>query len=123
MVKIGWFSDVIFDCSEPERLAAFWGDLLGLEVADRDERYVGLQPTEAGVSIGFQAVPEPKTVKNRIHVDLRVPDWDSATRQIEAGGGRHIADVETWRVMADPEGNEFCLLQYKPEPSQAQGQA
>jgi len=111
---VGWLSDVVVDCSDPERLAAFWGSLLGLEVAQRIETYVMLARLSGGLAVGFQRVPEPKVTKNRIHLDLTVPDLEAATRRVEELGGRRIGDVKTWRVMRDPESNEFCLLPEEP---------
>jgi predicted enzyme related to lactoylglutathione lyase len=66
--------------------------------------------------VSFQYVPEPKTVKNRLHFDMRLDDVGQATTQIEALGGQQLPleDFQEygfrWRVMADPEGNEFCLV-------------
>lgn len=113
-------SEVIVDCGDPERLAAFWGEILGVEVDDRlgdPPQYVSLRRTEPGAPIiTFQRVPEPKTVKNRVHLDLEVDDVDAATARVEGLGGRRRQPVDfdehgyRWRIMADPEGNEFCLV-------------
>ena len=103
-------SDVVVDAVDAERLASFWGTLLGLEVTSRGPTYVILRPLPVGMQLTIQAVPEPKAGKNRLHLDITVPDQDAAVARVIALGGRHFADVEDWRVMADPEGNEFCLL-------------
>ena len=116
--RLGWIQ---IDCRDPLALAAFWGRMLGLQIDDdylgEPPHYVGLVPTEQGHPvITFQRVPEPKTGKNRLHLDVSVEDVDRATAQVEAlGGGRfQEADVHeygySWRVMSDPEGNEFCLI-------------
>jgi len=110
---------VIIDCRDPEGLAAFWGALLGVEVGRRlgdPPQYVDLDPLSEGPYLGFQRVPEPKVVKNRVHLDLDVDDVERATERIEALGGKRASldDVRehgyAWRVMSDPEGNEFCLI-------------
>jgi predicted enzyme related to lactoylglutathione lyase len=112
---------VTFDTQAPERIVPFWCDLLEVEVQiTRDEgRYVVLAPSRllpGSMMLVFQRVPEPKTGKNRMHVDVIVDDIEEATRKVEALGGRwiepgHTQDVDGyyWRVMADPEGNEFCI--------------
>jgi predicted enzyme related to lactoylglutathione lyase len=98
------------DCGDPERLAAFWGALLGRGIARRSGPYLMLETPPGGLDIYFQQVPEPKTGKNRVHLDLRPRDPDATFERVLALGGHHLADVETWWVMADPDGNEFCLL-------------
>lgn len=116
---IGRLGAVIIDCADPERLAAFWGSLLGVKVSGRlgdPPQYVDLEPPSGIPYLGFQRVPEPKGVKNRVHIDLNVDDVDRATQRIEGLGGARasVGDVReygyAWRVMADPEGNEFCLI-------------
>ncbi|MVA74980.1 VOC family protein [Auraticoccus sp. F435] len=61
----------------------------------------------------FQDVPEPKTVKNRLHLDVRTGDKDAARAELEARGARYVATHSqgpmSWHVMLDPEGNEFCV--------------
>lgn len=110
---------VVVDCADPERLASFWGDLLGLDVAVRyaEDGYVTLRPSSPEApSMTFQRVPEPKTVKNRLHLDVTVADLEKATSWVRSMGGSRVpgGDFDSgdyrWRVMADPEGNEFCLV-------------
>jgi predicted enzyme related to lactoylglutathione lyase len=64
--------------------------------------------------MAFQRVPEDKVVKNRAHVDLRIDDLDAVTDLVERLGGSRVEDHDEegfrWRVMQDPEGNEFCLM-------------
>ena len=115
--RLGWIQ---IDCRDPRRLAAFWGGVFGLEVGNtlgEPPHYVGLAKVGPDYPyVSFQYVPEPKTVKNRLHFDIRVDDIEQATTQIEALGGRRLPleDFQEygfhWRVMADPEGNEFCLV-------------
>jgi predicted enzyme related to lactoylglutathione lyase len=69
-----------------------------------------------GPTLAFQRVPESKALKNRLHLDISVDDVDSATAQVEALGGRRAPSEDfteygsRWRVMSDPDGNEFCLV-------------
>ncbi len=124
--KIGWIQT---DCHDPERLAEFWGAVLGVEVEDRfgnPPQYVNLAPaTPDGPRVCFQRVPEAKVTKNRVHLDVAVQDVDAAASRITELGGRRLPhedyheDGYSWRIMADPEGNEFCLIygQYQPGPT------
>jgi len=113
-------SHVMIDANDPDGLARFWTALLRTDVQDRfDEgRFVFLAAGDHGPAIGIQRVPEPKQTKNRVHVDLEVEDLDEMTRWVRQHGGSRVADHEAagihWRIMADPEGNEFCLI---PRPS------
>lgn len=125
--RLGW---VQVDCADPVRLTAFWGALLGqeLDVALGDPpQYLGLVPARpSDVVVSFQRVPEPKTVKNRLHFDVSVDDVDeAAAKVVELGGSIPDADDFhehgfNWRLAADPEGNEFCLI-YEDAASGPQG--
>jgi predicted enzyme related to lactoylglutathione lyase len=121
--RLGWIQ---VDCADPEVLASFWSEVLGAQIDSpplgNPPHYVGLVPhTPDEPVLSFQRVPETKTTKNRLHFDISVDDVEAATVRIEALGGRrlHTRDFNeygfNWRVMADPEGNEFCLI-YAPEP-------
>ena len=75
-----------------------------------------LTPAKDGLVVGFQQVPDDKSGKNRLHLDLIVDDLDSATAEIEGLGGRWLEPGQTrelegfrWRLMADPDGNEFDI--------------
>ena len=119
---IGWIGFVTIDCADPEQLAAWWGDLLGLKVGRRGGPYVELERPRAGVpkpTLVFQRVPEPKVGKARIHLDIVVADLEAATRRAVALGAsiaEDLASEDPWLVMRDPEGNEFCLI---PTPAGA----
>jgi predicted enzyme related to lactoylglutathione lyase len=99
------------DCADPPALAAWWGRLLGGSVeVDADGATLH---TPGGLAIDFARVPESKTVKNRLHLDLRSNDLAAATAQALALGATRADDVYDggrWQVLRDPEGNEFCLL-------------
>lgn len=109
-VRLRW---LIVDCRDPELLASFWARLLGRTVGDRTGPYVELRsirPDEPHLL--FQRVTEPKTSKNRLHPDLVCADLAAARERVEALGGQAVPGYEAggFLVMADPEGNEFCLL-------------
>jgi predicted enzyme related to lactoylglutathione lyase len=113
--KVGY---LVIDTVDPERLAPFWCDLLAVRVdtAIGDGEFLILSPTRDGLTVGFQRVPEVKTGKNRLHLDLAVDDLDTATAEVEGLGGRWLEAGNTrelegfrWRCMADPEGNEFDI--------------
>lgn len=109
-----WY--VTVDGHDPEALAAFWSQILGVAVKGRfgDDFVMLERPTEEAVAMAFQRVPEAKVVKNRAHVDLQIDDLDAVTELVERLGGSRVEDhheeVFRWRVMRDPEGNEFCLM-------------
>ena len=104
------------DCSDPPELALWWSRLLGGTVeVDRDGDATLHAP--GGLAIDFFRVPEAKTVKNRLHLDLRSTDLAQATEQALALGATRADDVYDegdWQVLRDPEGNEFCLLRPRP---------
>lgn len=105
--------EVVLDCAEPARLAEFWGRLLECGWGAVDD---GWAVVEAAPLMGFQKVPEPKSSpKNRIHLDLEVPDIPAAVERAEALGARTLGDPHHgpdggFQVMLDPEDNEFCLV-------------
>ena len=111
---------IIIDSADPGSLARWWADLLGWRITFDEPDEVVLEPPkgspEDGVSpdILFARVPETKQVKNRLHIDLRPDDQMLEVARAEALGARRIdvgqTDAVTWVVMADPEGNEFCIL-------------
>ncbi|MCP3421399.1 VOC family protein [Nocardioides pinisoli] len=103
---------VTFDCNEPLVVAAFWAEALGSDVDEesRAER-AWVEPAGwGGPNLWFQKVPEGKSAKNRLHFDLRVMGPLEAERdRLAALGARVIVERDELVVMADPEGNEFCL--------------
>lgn len=113
---------LIIDAADPERLAAFWSALLDRPIADRTGPYVFLR-RENGLVVGFQRVDAPTPGKNRLHLDLDAPDPAAAQQRVEALGGRRLEGYEEggFLVMADPEGNEFCILPEGPLDLDDQG--
>lgn len=107
--------DLIIDCADPERLASFWGGLLGRPIAGRTGPYVWLR-RENGLGMGVQQVAEPKADKNRVHFDLASEDPAAEQRRVESLGGQRLTGYEGggFLVMADPDGNEFCIIPKDP---------
>ena len=108
------------DAHDPAALAQWWADALGWRITESEPDEVVLEPPagspEDGVAadILFLRVPEPKSVKNRLHLDLRPDDQAAEVARFEAMGARRVdvgqPDDVTWVVLADPEDNEFCIL-------------
>jgi predicted enzyme related to lactoylglutathione lyase len=111
---------VVIDAHDLSRLARFWAAALGWQVLSEREREVVIGPHEtAPVGICFMPSPDPKVVKNRLHLDLTttVDDRDAEIERLLGLGARPV-DVgqtgsESWTVLADPEGNEFCVVRPK----------
>jgi hypothetical protein len=119
------FTELILDSHEPRKLAEFWSEVLGYRIIDEDDTAVEIgveEPTAEGIRQGptaptlvFVPVPEDKAVKNRIHIDVSPIDRTQGeeVERILALGAMHV-DVgqgeQSWVVLADPEGNEFCVL-------------
>ncbi len=108
-------ANIVIDCADLDVMAAFWGGLLGMETSGRVDDWLDLGPLgDRGPVLSFQLVPERKAVKNRLHLDLDVPDIHAAGERAERLGatpasgplGRPHAPFRVWR---DPEGNEFCF--------------
>lgn len=109
---------ITIDAADPRRLAEFWTALLGTEIETEidDGRYIFLAGGVGLPELCLQRVPEPKRTKNRVHLDLGVPDLEAATaRVVELGGSwsdgeERVFQEFTWRTLTDPEGNEFDLV-------------
>jgi hypothetical protein len=107
------------DSTDPARIAAFWQSALGWRRTFEREDQVVLEPPEGSAEDGvapdllFLKVPEGKTVKNRLHLDLRPGDQAAEVVRLEALGARRVSVGQgevSWVVMADPDGNEFDVL-------------
>jgi hypothetical protein len=115
-------SELVVDAADPGRITGWWARLLGVPVhRDPDGGYCWLEKVPGmPFVLGFQAVPEPKQVKNRVHIDV----WGH-TSEVLAAGGRLLRardDDIGWDVLADPEGNEFCVFS-PPVPPPVRGSA
>jgi predicted enzyme related to lactoylglutathione lyase len=111
---------VVIDADDCERLARFWSQALGWRVTCQSSNEWCIEPPEGSPEVDvapdilFVAVPDRKTVKNRLHFDLRPADQQAQVRRLTELGATRVdigqPDDISWVVMADPEGNEFCVL-------------
>jgi len=106
---------LVLDCADPEVLAAFWSAALGYTTLGGAGSYVLLvDEAKQRPKLLLQRVDEPKPGKNRMHLDIEADDVDAEVSRLEGLGGRRLEDPmeehgSRWVVMADPEGNEFCV--------------
>ena len=130
------FTEIVIDCHDIEAQAAFWAAVLGYQVIHSSEGDVEVAPWDEEPAdladqvrraptvptLLFQRVPEGKTVKNRLHIDVSPIDrtQEAEVERLIALGARHV-DVgqgeQSWVVLADPEGNEFCVLRSLAAPA------
>jgi len=128
-MSIRWYS-VVVDCHDIKAQSRWWAEALGWRIVFEADDEVGVVPPHAldgtrdtpvlerSPGLVFVPVPEGKEVKNRLHIDLAPPadgDQEAEVRRLEALGATrvHVGQdprTATWVVMADPEGNEFCVL-------------
>jgi predicted enzyme related to lactoylglutathione lyase len=107
----------VLDCRDPDALADFWAAALGYERGEYAPPYVPLtDPSGKGPRMLLQSVPEPKSGKNRMHPDMRITDMDAELARVTALGatvvrGPFVDGGRPTTVLADPEGNEFCLIE------------
>jgi predicted enzyme related to lactoylglutathione lyase len=111
---------IVIDARDLPLLARFWSEALGWKILSQREREVVIGPDEsAPVGICFMPVPDAKTVKNRVHLDLTtgVEDRGSEIERLLALGAQTVdigqTGAESWVVLTDPEGNEFCVVRPK----------
>jgi predicted enzyme related to lactoylglutathione lyase len=107
---------VTIDCADARSLAKFWTAAAGyVEADDYGGEYIVLTPAGAdgGLAIGLQRVDEPRTGKNRVHIDWHVSDRTAEVARLVGLGATVLAEHSiggfVWTVLADPEGNEFCV--------------
>ncbi len=124
------WQNIGIDTTDPAPLARWWAELLGWRITFEDEDEVVLEPPagspQDGVSpdILFLRVPEPKQEKVRIHLDLRPEDQAAEVARAEAMGATRVdigQGAPTWVVLADPQGNEFCILRALTAAELAEG--
>ena len=116
---------IVIDCADLDRSAAFWSAVLGYTASPAATGpYRSLEPESgAGIDVLLQRVPDVKGQKNRLHLDLRTPDLDAEVRRVLGLGatlltsGPVTEDGWLWHILADPDGNEFCVLQPPGIPS------
>jgi Glyoxalase-like domain len=111
---------VVVDSHDGDRLATFWSEALGWRITYRSETEWAIEPpagdpaVDVAPDILFVTVPDEKVTKNRLHFDLRPVDQTTQVERLLGLGARHVdigqGDDVSWVVLADPEGNEFCVL-------------
>lgn len=120
--------NVSIDSTSPAETAQFWAEVLDWRIVEDDDDEVALQPPADSPLFGkvldilFLRVPEDKAVKNRLHLDLRPDDQAAEVARLEELGATRVDIGQgevTWVVMADPEGNEFCVLRTLTEAERA----
>ncbi len=120
------FTELVIDCHDHDLLGRFWAEVLGYRVTERSDGpknfYVELQgPPGSGPTVLVDRTPDPKRSKNRLHIDVNATDrtQDEEVERI-LGLGASRVDIgqgeQDWLVLADPEGNEFCVLRSTVEP-------
>ena len=136
-MSVRWYS-VVVDCTDVVAQSRWWAQVLDWRIIYEDASEVVVVPPsvaeyvaaetplppghERGPGLIFVPVPDRKSAKNRLHIDLAPPpdhDQDAEVRRLEALGARRVdigqdRDKVSWVVMADPEGNEFCVLSPRP---------
>ncbi|MGW6745565.1 VOC family protein [Streptomyces sp. NPDC055025] len=103
------------DTADAAKLARFWADALGRRVAPgASAEFAAIDPAEGVPRLSFHQVPEPKSVKNRLHLDLVTTEFEAESKRLTALGATPLNDVDKgtvrWTTFADPEGNEFDLV-------------
>ncbi len=112
---VGWLRAVVFDADDPERLARFWGAVLGVGVVESAPDWIQLAPDRGGAFVAIEPSDGAPGGTARTRPDLEVTDMDVARERIEQLGGRlveviHARPGESHYRMADPEGNEFTVV-------------
>ena len=108
------FYSVVVDSRDPAALARFWGEVLGYVIVhEAPDEVVIVSPSQTGPGLVFGTAPEVKVGKNRLHIDLNPSDQAAEVERIVGLGARRVdigQGTQPWVVLADPEGNEFCVL-------------
>jgi predicted enzyme related to lactoylglutathione lyase len=113
---VGALYAIVMDVNDLKACGEFWSQVLGTEILYQDEGYLRLGRRGERPTLLLQRVPERHKEKNRVHIDLDVADLDEAVNRVLGFGGRKLRTVTEygieWVVMADPDGNEFCLIKH-----------
>ena len=116
VAHVAW--ELVIDCSDPDRLADFWCNALGYVRYGQVAQYRSIVPAAGGTGpkVMLQQVPEAKSVKNRLHIDVAAADIEAEAERLVAAGAKRARDEPVrefgiaWILMEDPEGNEFCIV-------------
>jgi predicted enzyme related to lactoylglutathione lyase len=114
-----WYTTVV-DADDPAAQARFWAAVLDYEIVyEAPDEVVIAKDDHTYPGLIFVPVPEPKTAKNRLHIDLNPDDRDAEVERIIGLGATQVdvgqGDEVSWVVLADPEGNEFCVLRAREQ--------
>jgi len=116
---VGSFDSVTIECLDPDALAAFWCEVFDTKIDTREGSpvdHIDLLPAAGAPTIRLLRVDEPKTAKDRMHIDVLVDDVERAVAQLEAAGATVVEGTDrnghdrATQTMLDPEGNKFCLI-------------
>jgi Glyoxalase-like domain len=122
-MALATFRDIVIDCANPVELAKFWTRVLGYPVIRQDEDEACLDAGDGSFRIWLVRVPEPKTVKNRAHIDVNLQPGASIEQLVELGAEvlHPFGSIPgaPWAVLADPERNEFCAFPPQEEEQAA----
>ena len=113
---VGTLHAIVLDVNDLESCVGFWSEVLGKEISFKTDKYCRIGRDDDTPSLLLQKVPEQHEYKNRAHIDLDVTDLEAAVQRAVGLGGTKLDEISeygiTWAVMADPDGNEFCLVQH-----------
>jgi predicted enzyme related to lactoylglutathione lyase len=114
--RVGTLYAITIDVNDLETCAKFWSQVLGADILWQNESYLRLGQKGERPTLLLQKVPERHKEKNRVHIDLDVSELDAAVSRVQELGGNKLRELNEygikWAVMADPDGNEFCLVQH-----------
>jgi len=114
--RVGALYAIVIDVNDLDTCAKFWSQVLGADILYQNEKYLRLGHKGERPTLLLQKVPERHKEKNRVHIDLDVPDLDEAVSRVQDLGGHKLRQLSEygigWAVMADPDGNEFCLVKH-----------
>lgn len=103
-------TSVVLDSADAAAAAAFWAAVAGGTVSDGASAEYAVVERPGAVDLAFNLVPEAKTAKNRLHLDLGASDLAAAEQHATSLGASLVARHDGWTTMQDPEGNEFCIV-------------
>jgi len=114
--RVGALYAIVIDVNDLDTCAKFWSQVLGADILYQNEKYLRLGHKGERPTLLLQKVPERHKEKNRVHIDLDVPNLDEAVIRVQDLGGHKLRQLSEygigWAVMADPDGNEFCLVKH-----------